>query len=76
VKPSPRSHRRSLARCGERRWRRGIVWPAAFFVQGDKQNAAELARLKALGHRSIASTVRYTSVQGVLEGLSLQPHEL
>jgi outer membrane lipoprotein-sorting protein len=23
-----------------------IFWPAAFFVQGDKQNAAELARLK------------------------------
>jgi hypothetical protein len=23
-----------------------IFWPAAFFVQGDKQNAAELARLR------------------------------
>jgi hypothetical protein len=23
-----------------------VFWPAAFFVQGDKQNAAELARLK------------------------------
>jgi hypothetical protein len=23
-----------------------IFWPAAFFVQGDKQTAAELARLK------------------------------
>jgi hypothetical protein len=23
-----------------------IFWPAAFFVQGDRQNAAELARLK------------------------------
>jgi hypothetical protein len=23
-----------------------ICWPAAFFVQGDRQNAAELARLK------------------------------
>ena len=25
VKPSPRSHRRSLTRCGERRWRRGVA---------------------------------------------------
>src|ERR1700730_14258332 len=25
-KPSPRSHRRSLARCGERRWRRGMAY--------------------------------------------------
>src|ERR1700758_3132714 len=25
VKPSPRSHRRSLARWGERRWRRGVA---------------------------------------------------
>src|SRR6516162_759954 len=25
VKPSPRSHRRSFTRCGERRWRRGVA---------------------------------------------------
>ena len=40
-----------------------VFWPAAFLVQGDKQNAAELAQMKgqmvAIEQASIAKEVQY-----------------